>query len=195
MSIAFEIALWTSVATAVVAIFAIFSRIGSFITWFASVVSSIFTFAAALTSTIIFAALVGALKTVLDPLHVDVSLGGKFLAYVWVSAFLSIAATSFWLFSVCCCSGKSNPHHKGNKGGLWNGGPDEKYGGYGARDMHAGTSNTAYQRVASPYVSSDRVPLHDYPQQTPPVHNAAQFPANTGYGQHPGRYEPYTYNR
>ena len=102
MAIAFQIALWTNVATAITGILAIFSRWGSFITWVFAIANSFFTFAASLTATIIFGTLVGALKLALNPYKVEVTLGGKFLAYSWIATALSIAATSFWLFSVCC---------------------------------------------------------------------------------------------
>lgn len=190
MSIAFEVALWTSVATAVAGILAIFSRVGSFITWFLSITATIFSFGAACTATVIFVALYLALKGIFNPLHIEVNLGTTFLAMIWISALLNMGATMFWLFSVCCCSGKSNPHHRGNKGGLWHAGDDEKHGG--RQSMRVEQTGGSYSRVPSPYAPSDRVPLIPYPQQqTPQMHSTTQFPQQTAYG-HGERYEPFT---
>ena len=114
-----------------------------------------------------------------------VDIGGTFLGYIWVSVALSMGATSFWLFSVCCCSGKSNPHHRSNKGGLWNAEP--KGGAYGeVRGMRV--EQTGYQRMSSPYVGAgDRVPLQDYPPAMPTQHYPMHHKTDS--------YEPYRYQR
>ena len=57
--------------------------------------------------------------------------------------------------------------------------------------MSLGKSNTAYERVESPYAGGDRVPLGSYPQQ-PTTYQAPQ-PYGGAYGQqqqHAG-FEPY----
>jgi len=97
--------------------------------------------------------------------------------------------------SVCCCSGRSNPHHKSNKGGLWNAEPKgQGYGDYNngrsGRGLRVEKTGGAYERVGSPYMGNDgghgdRVPLADYPQPQ-------------GYGQHMqpgGAYEPFRQER
>ncbi|QIW97170.1 hypothetical protein AMS68_002688 [Peltaster fructicola] len=183
VTIAFQVALWTAVGTAIAAILALFSRWGSFITWVLSIASSLFSFGAAVTATILYGAAVGALKTAFDTYKVRTDLGTKFLAYIWVSTALSIAATLFWLFSICCCSGKSNPHHKDNKGGLLQGeASHDPYAGRGMKVEQTG----GYQRVSSPYATTDRMPLNQYPA-----------PAPMGGQQHLGTdgYEPYRYQR
>ncbi|KAI6863894.1 hypothetical protein KC334_g20352, partial [Hortaea werneckii] len=156
------------------------------LTWFASIVSSIFTFAAVLTSTVLFSVLVGSLKAVLDPYGIKLALGEHALAVTWLSVAFSWAATLFWLFSICCCSGRSNPHHKSNKGGLWKAEPKgQGYGDWGnrGRGLQVQKTGGGYERVASPYVGGvdgDRVPLQQYPQQ-PAGH----------YRQQSGPFEPY----
>ncbi|KAI6791548.1 hypothetical protein KC332_g18511 [Hortaea werneckii] len=186
MFIAYEISFWTTLATIVLGILAIFSRIGSLLTWFASIVSSIFTFAAVLTSTVLFSVLVGSLKAVLDPYGIKLALGEHALAVTWLSVAFSWAATFFWLFSICCCSGRSNPHHKSNKGGLWKAEPKgQGYGDWGnrGRGLQVQKTGGGYERVASPFVGGvdgDRVPLQQYPQQ-PAGH----------YRQQSGPFEPY----
>lgn len=186
MFIAYEISFWTTLATIVLAILAIWSRIGSFLTWIASIVSTLFTFAAVLTSTILFSVLVGSLQAILDDYGIKLSLGNHALAVTWLAVAFSVAATFFWLCSVCCCSGRSNPHHKSNKGGLWGAEPKgQGYGNYGrgrGLQVQQTGGGAGYERVASPYMGmeGDRVPLQQYPQQ----------PAGHFRGQS-GAYEPF----
>ncbi|GAB7358440.1 hypothetical protein MBLNU230_g2506t1 [Neophaeotheca triangularis] len=189
MFIAYQVSLWVTLGTIVAGILAIFSRWGSFITWILSFVSSFFSFAASLTATILFSVLTGALKGLLDPYNVEVHLGSRALAVSWLSTVFSLGATFFWLFSICCCSGRSNPHHKGQRGGLWKaapkGGSHDAGSGMGSnrgRGLKVGkTGGGEYERVGSPYiggVEGDRVPLAQYPQP------------QTGY-QPQGGYAPY----
>jgi len=190
MFIAYEVSFWSTLATIIVSILAIFSRWGSFLTWILSIVrpappstlraptntlfqaSSVFTFGAVLTSTVLFGALTGAMQTLLHPYGIKLSMGTHALAVTWLAVLFSWAATLFWLFSVCCCSGRSNPHHKSNKGGLWAAEPKgQGYNNSGrGRGMKVEKTGGGYERVASPFLGgggghdSDRVPLNDYPQ-------------------------------
>lgn len=198
--IAYEVSFWTTLATIVIGILAIFSRWGSLFTWILSIVSSrlnllpsaavltflkvstLFTFAASLTSSILFGTLTGALKGAFDPYNIKVKIGSHALGVAWLATAFSVGATLFWLFSVCCCSGRSNPHHKDNKGGLWHAEPKGQgyQGGYGRGSVRVEKTGGGYERVASPM--GDRVPLTDYPQQ------------QSGYGRHMhpgGAYEPF----
>ena len=182
MFIAYEVSFWTTLATIVCGLLAIFSRWGSFLTWLFSIVSSLFTFAAVLTSTILFSALAGALQTILHPYGIKLSVGTHALALTWIAVAFSVGATLFWLFSVCCCSGRSNPHHRSNKGGLWNAEPAQ--GGYGGRGrgMRVEKKGGGYERVSSPFLGGergDRVPLNQYPAQ------------QGHYRQPSGAYEPF----
>lgn len=212
--IAYQVSFWTTLITIVVGLLAICSRWGSLCTWIMAVVSllnsaaaassltnqtqtnisnqvsTLFTFLAALTTTILFSTLSGALHTLLDPYNISVKVGTRALAIAWISTALSIVATLFWLFSICCCSGRSNPHHKSNKNGLWNAEPKGGDRNGGRRSvMSLGKSGTAYERVESPYMGgSDRVPLRDYPQQ--PTQYEPPQPYGGAYGQH-AAYEPY----
>ena len=156
-------------------IFAICSRWGSLFTWIFSFISSVITIAAVALTTGVYLALLGALRTLLDPYDVHIQLGSKAMVVMWLGVVFSWAATLFWLFSICCCSGTSNPHHKSNKGGLWNAEP--KGAGYYGRGMKVEKTGGGYERVGSPFVAGDRVPLHQYPQQ------------QTGHTQ--GAYEPF----
>lgn len=182
MFILYAVAFWTTLATLVLGILAIFSRWGSLCTWIFASISSIINLAAVGLTTGIFVALVGALKGVLDPYNVSTDLGRRVLVVGWLGVVFSWAATLFWLFSVCCCSGRSNPHHRSNKGGLWNAEPKGMgYGDYGRRSMHAEKNEGEYERDTSPFLghaeneNGDRMPLNSYSPQ----------PA------YPGAYEPY----
>ncbi|EGP92360.1 uncharacterized protein MYCGRDRAFT_53034, partial [Zymoseptoria tritici IPO323] len=164
MFIAYQVAFWTTLATLVVGIFAVFSRIGSLCTWILALISTLFTFIAVLMSTILFSVLVPALNKVLDDYGIKLSLSTPQLTVVWLAVAFSLAGSLFWLFSICCCSGRSNPHHRSNKGGLWNAEP--KGQGYGVADQqhHAAWAGERrsrglqvektggdYERVTSPY--------------------------------------------
>ncbi|KAK4635304.1 hypothetical protein CLAFUW4_00620 [Fulvia fulva] len=180
MFIAYQVSFWTTLATIIVGILAIFSRWGSLITWILAFASSFFTIAAVLTSTILFSVLCSALNKALEDYGIKLSLGRSALTTCWLAVAFSWGATLFWLFSVCCCSGRSNPHHRSNKGGLWNAEP--KGQGYG-RGVTVEKTGGGYQRVASPYVGGhhdDQVPLQNF---------AAQ-PAGYNHQQGAG-YEPY----
>lgn len=101
MWIAYQISTWTTLATMVVGILAIFSRWGSLLTWVLSFVSSFFNIAAVLTSTILFSILVSALNEALKDYGIKFSLGHHALTVTWLSVAFSWAATLFWMFSVC----------------------------------------------------------------------------------------------
>ncbi|KAK3674990.1 hypothetical protein LTR78_005334 [Recurvomyces mirabilis] len=201
MFIAYEISFWTTLATIVCGILAIFSRWGSFFTWLFSIASTFFTFASVLTSTILFGTLTGALEALLHPYNIKLSLGTHSLILNWLSVAFSLGATAFWLLSICCCSGRSNPHHRSNKGGLWNAEPKgQGYGDYNAgsgrgRGLRVEKTGGGYERVSSPYLGDgggggggegDRVPLQPYPQQ--------QQQQGGHYRQQSGAFEPYRHH-
>lgn len=174
MWIAYQVSFWTTLATIVVGILAIFSRWGSFLTWIFSSLSTLFTFGAVLTSTILFAILVETLNESLKDYGIKLKLGENVMVVNWLGVAFSVSSTSFWLFSICCCSGRSNPHHRSNKGGLWSAEP--KGQGYDLDSRGRGPkvekTGGGYERVASPYLGAhhdhdDQVPLHDYAQPSP----------------------------
>lgn len=145
-------------------------------------VSSILYIAAVGLTTGIFIALTGALKGVLDPYNVEVDLGKRVLAVGWLGVVFSWAATLFWLFGICCCSGRSNPHHKSNKGGLWNAEPKgQGYGGYG---RHEKTSD--YARDTSPFLNQQETgrtsysAYQPYSAHQPAYHNGGYQPVHHG---------------
>jgi hypothetical protein len=76
----------------------------------------LFTVLSALTATILFSTLVGALDTLLKPYQINLTVGTKMLAIEWIAVAFSIAASMFWLVSICCCSGRSSGGKRSSKG-------------------------------------------------------------------------------
>jgi hypothetical protein len=108
---AYGIALVLAAAEFIIGFFAIFSRWGSLVTTIVSTAQTIFIIAAAATSTTVYGVLTGVFETALEPIKIEPSMGTKMLSVVWLAVAFSLASGLFWLFSVCCCSGKS-PHKK-----------------------------------------------------------------------------------
>ena len=134
-----------------------------------------------------FSTLAGALKGLFSPYNIKVNIGTRALEITWIATAFSIGATLFWLFSICCCSGRSNPHHRSNKGdkGLWNTEPKD---GDRRSVMSLGKTGTGYSRVESPQ-NGDRVPLYSYPAQ-PTAYQSPQ-PYGGGYAQQSNGFEPH----
>lgn len=93
--------------TVLVGISAIFSRWGSFCTMFFASAAALFFLA----GTAIALALFAALKTALDKdlkkdYGVETTLGKRVIVVSAIGTALAIAGAVFWLFSVCCCSGR-----------------------------------------------------------------------------------------
>ena len=103
----FGIALVLSAAEFIIGFFAIFSRWGSLVTTIVSTAQTVFILAAASTATAVYAALVGVFESVLKPYNIRATMGKQMLSVVWLAVAFGVASGLFWLFSVCCCSGKS----------------------------------------------------------------------------------------
>lgn len=123
-----------TLAEIVVGIFAIFSRWGSLVTTIVSCASSIIILAASATATGIYLTLTGVFDTVLKPYNINASLGGNMLGVTWLAVAFSWAAGLFWLFSTCCCSGKSDKR--------------------GRKTVTVEKTPYTYERVASPYLGA-----------------------------------------
>lgn len=108
----YAVSFWATLATLVAGLLAICSRWGSLLTWILAFGSSVVNTAAVAISTALYIALVEGLKGVLNDYNVEVSLGRSAMVVTWLSVVFGWAATLFWLFSICCCSGSSNPHHR-----------------------------------------------------------------------------------
>jgi len=98
-----------------VGLLAIFSRLGSLVTSLVSGASFIFTAAATITATALSAIIVGVFDSSLEHFGAHSSLGANMLAATWLAVVFSAGSTLFWLFSSCCCSGRS-PYHGDRRG-------------------------------------------------------------------------------
>ncbi|KAF2823242.1 hypothetical protein CC86DRAFT_328374 [Ophiobolus disseminans] len=107
----FGIALALSAAEIIIGFFAIFSRWGSLVTTIISTAQTIFILAAASTATATYGLLVGVFETALKDINIEANMGKQMLGVMWLAVAFGVASGLFWLFSVCCCSGKS-PHKK-----------------------------------------------------------------------------------
>ena len=183
MFILYAVAFWTTLATLALSIFAICSRWGSLCTWLFSSISSIVNLAAVGLSTGIFVTLTGALKGVLDPYDVETSMGRNVFVVGWLGVVFGFAATFFWLFSICCCSGRSNPHHRSNKGGLWNAEPKgQGYGSYGMKNI----GNDKGADDESPFLGGQAT-RNSYSPPPPPPQQYSAYPGHQAY-------EPYRHS-
>ena len=108
MFIAYIVALMSTIVEIIVGVLALFSRWGSLATTIVSTISSIFLIAFALTSTILYATLTGTFNDALKKYNIHGSMGHNIYVAVWLAVAFSLAAGLFWLFSSCCCSGRSD---------------------------------------------------------------------------------------
>lgn len=140
--IAYAVAFCATVAELIVGISAIFSRWGSFATTLCSGVSSFFIVAATVSATALYGVLIGAIDTSLKPYNIKAAFGRNMMVTTWLATLFSLAAGLFWLFSVCCCSGRSPYSHDNRKN---------------KRVVVEKTPYT-YERVGSPYRASVTAP-------------------------------------
>ena len=129
MYIAYIVAVITTAAEIIVGISALFSRVGSLATTLVSTISSLFVLGFSLTATILYATLTGAFNEALKEYHIHGKMGRTMYVWAWLAVAFSWGAGLFWLFSSCCCSGRS-----------------DRIKGYN-NDKHGGTQ---YQRMPSP---------------------------------------------
>lgn len=113
MFIVYIAAFVATVLELIVGFFAILSRWGSFVTTIISGVSALFTLIAAGMATGIYATVTGVFNGALKPYGIKASLGRSMYSVTWMAVAFSCGAALFWLFSVCCCSGRNNDSRKG----------------------------------------------------------------------------------
>jgi len=135
MFIAYTISFWVTASSIAVGIAAIFSRWGSCMTAIVSSAATLFTFLAAITSTILFSTLTGTFNTVLKPYGIHITFGTKMASLDWIAFAFSLAASLFWLISMCCCSGKSSKKHEKSSGKGYGKFGGQKYERLGAGNM------------------------------------------------------------
>lgn len=182
MFIAYLIAFIATAAQLLVGVIAIFSRWGSCVTTIVSIVSFLFTLGASLTSTIMFSIAKGSLGSALKIYEVDVSMGENIYVATWLAVAFSLAATIFWMFSTCCCSGRSPYGHKDrrdNRGGIT-----------------AEKAPYTYEPIGAAHPPFGSQPYAPQPYAPPPGHTTA-YPSpannnnNNNNNQPSSAYEPF----
>ncbi|OJJ46925.1 hypothetical protein ASPZODRAFT_1854276 [Penicilliopsis zonata CBS 506.65] len=112
MFVAYIIAFCATLAEIVLGVFAICSRWGSCVVTLVSSVSLLFTTAASVTATALFATLTGTFNSALKDYGITGSMGKHIYIATWLAVAFSLAASLFWSFSTCCCSGRSPYSHR-----------------------------------------------------------------------------------
>ncbi|KAI9888040.1 MAG: hypothetical protein M1823_000161 [Watsoniomyces obsoletus] len=149
--------------------FAIFSRWGSFVTALVAVVAALFSLAASALATGIYVTLKGSFDTIFKPYGIRASLGST-LSVSWLAVAFAVVAALFWVFSICCCSGRNNSRTSKTKA--------EKNAPYN------------YEPVAGP-LGGARQAYNPHGGPGMPMHNMG--PAGHP-PQQPQGYEPYRHN-
>ncbi|PYH98194.1 integral membrane protein [Aspergillus ellipticus CBS 707.79] len=151
MFIAYIIAFVATIVELVVGVFAICSRWGSCVTSLVSAVAFVFTAAASVTSTALFAVLKGVFKTELEKYGITGSMGKNIYVATWLAVAFALGACLFWVFSSCCCSGRSPYNHRNRtpRGGVMAEKTPYTYEALGPYGQHQ-PSNPAFQSTSYP---------------------------------------------
>lgn len=117
-------------------------------------VSGFFTIAASATATALYVIMMGAIAGGLKPFNIKAQLGKDMFVLTWFATLFALAGSMFWLFSVCCCSGRSPYSH------------DKR----GRNGVVAEKTPYTYERVQSPfggaaYGDGQAVPLNNMSAQ------------------------------
>ena len=169
--VAYVVAVLTTAAEILVGVSALFSRLGSLATTLVSVVSSTFTFGFALTATVLYATLTGAFNNALKQYNIHGSLGRTIYIWCWLAVGFSWAAGIFWLFSSCCCSGRS-----------------DRIKGYGDRNGGFGSS---YKRMRDPQPAGYQAPYAHHADGYGGEQQNGVYMGNMGGRQGGTAYEPF----
>lgn len=119
--IAFIVALAVLGLELFVGLFATCTRIASCLTWLIGIAAIILCVVAAGLATAAAAVIVGALEASAKAYGAKGSINTNFLVCIWIGAAFAVAASLFWLFTICCCkperrkrdrSGDAEEHEK-----------------------------------------------------------------------------------
>ncbi|RYP27635.1 hypothetical protein DL767_007599 [Monosporascus sp. MG133] len=95
-----------------IGLFAACSRAVSCVTWLISGIATMFVVGAASMMTVMASVAVGTIETFGSNQGAHANFHTGFLAVVWLGAAFAIAASSFWLFTICCCKPENRPYQK-----------------------------------------------------------------------------------
>ncbi|KAI0006295.1 SUR7/PalI family-domain-containing protein [Xylariaceae sp. FL0662B] len=100
-----------------IGLFTACSRLVSCLTWLVAGIACLLVIAAAIMMTVMASIAVGAVKGATQQYGGDASLNNSFLACIWIGVLFAVAASLFWLFSICCCKPESRSYSKKARGG------------------------------------------------------------------------------
>ncbi|RYO74543.1 hypothetical protein DL764_010802 [Monosporascus ibericus] len=98
-----------------IGLFTACSRAVSCVTWLVSGVATLFVIGAASMMTVMASVAVGTIETFGSSQGANANFHTGFLAIAWLGAAFAIAASSFWLFTICCCKPENRPYQKGSR--------------------------------------------------------------------------------
>jgi hypothetical protein len=101
--IAFIVALAVLGLELFIGIFSNCTRIISCLTWLIGIAAIVLCIAAAGLATAMSAVVVAALKSAAKQYGVKADINTNFLACIWIGTAFAVAASLFWLFTICCC--------------------------------------------------------------------------------------------
>lgn len=181
--IAFIVALAVLGAELLIGIFSNFTRVISCLTWLIGIVALVISLVAAGMATATGAVVVGAVEATAEQYGVRGSLNTNFLACIWIGAAFAVAASLFWLFTICCCK----PDHSSSRRRKNRDSDGEKLmptGSYapigGAAHDHDG-ANSTYHNQFQPTYGQD---YSHAPSYAPSYHTS---------GRSEAAYEPYSH--
>ena len=100
-----------------VGLFTACSRAASCVTWLISAFATVTVVAAAVLLTVMATIAVGTIEATASEQGVKASFNRSYLAVTWLGVAFAIAASSFWLFTICCCKPENRPYSKKSRGG------------------------------------------------------------------------------
>lgn len=115
--IAFIVALAVLGLELFVGIFSNCTRIISCLTWLIGIAAIVLCIAAAGLATAMSAVVVGAIKSAARQYGVKAHINTNFLVCVWIGTAFAVAASLFWLFTICCCKPERRRRDRSGSGG------------------------------------------------------------------------------
>lgn len=155
--IAFVVALAVLGLELFVGIFSSCNRVISCLTWLIGIAAIVLCVAAAGLATAMASIVVGAVEATAKVYGVQGSINTSFLACIWIGAGFSVAASLFWLLTICCCKPEHRSHNKGAKyAGPIDGEKGVPAGGYyPIRGDHEMTGGNTYSQQFKPSHGQD----------------------------------------
>lgn len=151
--IAFIVALCVLGLELLLGIFASCTRVISCLVWLIGLAAIVLCVVAAGLATAMGAVVVGAVEATAEQYGVRGSINTNFLVCIWIGAAFAIAASLFWLFTICCCKpehGRNKNKHLDDNEKLMPTGGYYPVGGTGMNDHEVNTGHGGYHNQFQP---------------------------------------------